>query len=312
MLRWAILGTGALAAQAAAGMRAAGHDLAVVASGSRTRAQTFAANHGVRRARGAYAEALDGPDVDAVLVALPNDLHEEWGIAALKAGKHVLVPAPLAPSAAPAGRGAAAPARAGRVLVHGVPCRFHPRLVAALDLVWAGGIGEVRLVTAVVSTRVRDPRSYRTRLDKGGGALLDAGVHAVAAARWLAGTEPVAVGAVQTRWSTGVDGTTGAALAFPTGVVASVQASFDALAHETLEVVGSDGVLRLSRAFTAGPDDEVALERGGVVVGTWRADPYQRMAAALADAVGGDGSVLPVDDAIATVEVLDRIRAAAA
>ena len=312
MLRWAILGTGAVAALAAPAMRACGHDLAAVASGSLTRAQGFAANHGVRRARGAYADVLGASDVDAVLVALPNDAHEEWAVAALNAGKHVLVPAPLAPDASAGGRMAAASASAGRVLAHGVPARFHPRVIAALDLVWAGGIGEVRLLTAIAAARVRDPRSYRTRRDRGGGALLDAGVHAVSAIRWIAGTEPVAVSAVQTRWSTGVDGTTGAVVAFPTGVVATLQASFDALVHESLEIVGTDGSLRLPHAFTAGATDDAQLLRGGTVVGTWRVDPFERMVKAFADAVEGGGTLPSVDDAVATIEVLDRIRAAAA
>src|SRR5688572_21136140 len=97
MLRWGLIGAGTQAARAVApAMRAAGHDLAVVASRSLTRAQGFAANHGVRRARGDYGDVLDARDVDAVYVGLPNALHEEWAVAALEAGKHVLVARPLA------------------------------------------------------------------------------------------------------------------------------------------------------------------------------------------------------------------------
>jgi D-xylose 1-dehydrogenase (NADP+, D-xylono-1,5-lactone-forming) len=312
MLRWAILGTGAAAETIAPALRAVGHDLAAVASRSRTRAQGFAANHGVRRARGNYADVLDASDVDAVLVALPNDLHEEWSVAALKAGKHVLCPAPLAADGESAGRMAAASASAGRVLVHGMACRYHPRLVAALDLVWAGGIGEVRLVTVSASKRLRDPRSYRTRVGHGGGALLDLGVHGVAVTRWLASSEPVSVSAAQTRWSTGVDGATGAVLAFSNGVIATVQVSFDAASHESLQIAGTDGTLLLPDAFTAGNGDGVALLRDGAVVGSWRADPYERLVTAFAASVAGDPTAVDhIDDAVATIEALDRIRVAA-
>ncbi len=313
MLRWALLGTGrAAAACYAPALRAAGHDLAVVASRSLTRAQAFAANHGVRRARGRYEDALEASDVDAVLVALPNALHEQWAGAALEAGKHVLCPAPAAPSGEAVGRMGAVAARTGRLLAEGIAARHHPRFVAVLDLVWAGGIGEVRLISASASRRVRDPQDFRCRLDQGGGALLDVGSHEVAVARWLAGTEPTAVQAVQTRWSTGVDGTTGAVLAFPTGAVAALQASFDARPHGSLEIVGSDGCLTLDDAFFAGPDVEVTLRRDGEVVGAWRADPFERLVSAFATAAGGGAALPDVDDSVATAEVLDRIRAAGA
>ena len=312
MLRWAILGTGAAAARRyAPAMRAAGHDLAVVASRSLTRAQAFAANHGVRRARSGYEEALAADDVDAVLVALPNASHERWAVAAMQAGKHVLCPAPAAPDAEATGRMAAASATTGRLLVEGVAARHHPRFAAVRDLLWAGGIGEVRLLTACASRPVPDGRNHRTRVDEGGGALLDLGVHAVAITRTLAGTEPVAVQGLQTRWSTGVDGTTGAVLVFPTGAVATLQASFDARPYGALQIVGTDGILSLDDPFDAGPADEVSLLRDGDVVGTWRADPFERLVSGFAETAAGAGDVDGIDDAVATAAVLDRIRDAA-
>lgn len=312
MLRWGILGTGFAAAHVLApAMRACGHDLAVVGSRSLTRAQAFAANHGVRRARGSYAEVLEASDVDAVYVALPNDLHEKWTVGALEAGKHVLCERPLSVDAASAARMAAASARAGRLLMEGFGSRFHARFETTLEMLRSGVIGELRLVHASYCARLRDPRSYRTRAQQGGGALLDGGVHGVAASRWLTGTEPVGVRALQRRWSTGIDGTTAAVLSFPTGVVATVQASFDAGDHDELELVGTDATLRLPRAFTAGRDAEVPLLRDGEAMGAWREDASRRMVEAFTEAAGGAPPVLPVDDAVATAEVLDRIRAEA-
>jgi xylose dehydrogenase (NAD/NADP) len=312
MLRWGILGPGAIAGKALApAMRAAGHDIAVVGSRSLTRAQSFAANHGVRRARGSYGEVLDADDVDAVYISLPNDLHEEWCVAALEAGKHVLCEKPLSTDAASAGRVAAASAEHGRILMEAVMTWFHPRTTALLETIRSGGIGEVRLVHSSFAFRLRDPHNYRARPESGGGALLDIGLYGVATSRWLAGSEPDGVRAVQRRWPTGIDGTTAAVLHFPSGPIATVHASFDAAPHQTVEVIGTEATLRLPHAFTAGADDDAVLLRDGEVAGTWRTDPYEEMVVAFAEAVDGKPSPLPIDDAVATAEVLDRIRTSA-
>jgi predicted dehydrogenase len=312
VLRWGILGPGAIAGGALApAMRAVGDDLAVVGSRSLARARAFAANHGVRRARGSYAEVVEAADVDAVYVALPNDLHEEWTIAALEAGKHVLCEKPLSTDAASAGRMAAASASHGRVLMEALMTWFHPRTAAALEIVRNGDIGEVRHVDASFGFRLREPENYRTRPENGGGALLDVGVYTVASARWMAAGEPDGVRAVRRRWGTGVDGTTSALLTFPSGAVASVMASFDTAPHQRLEVVGTEGVLTLPRAYTASDSEDAVILRDGEPIGSWRADPYEATLAAFAKAVDGGTPALPVDDAVATAEVLDRIRAAA-
>ena len=212
MLRWGILGAGLVAhAAAAPAMREAGHDLAAVGSRSLTRAQAFASRHGVRRARGSYDDVLAARDVDAVYVALHPAAHEEWAIAALDAGKHVLCERPLSVDGASAARIAAAAVANGCLVMESQPSRFHPRTQALLELVDGGDIGHVRVITAVVSQRMRDLENFRSHPEQGGGALLDSGTAAVATSRWVAGEEPDGVLSLDRRWRTGVDGATAAA-----------------------------------------------------------------------------------------------------
>src|SRR4051812_37736438 len=75
-----------------------------VASRDRMRAERFARGHGIPRVHSSYRQLLDDPTVDAVYIALPNSLHYDWVIDALRAGKHVLCEKPLAANAAQADR----------------------------------------------------------------------------------------------------------------------------------------------------------------------------------------------------------------
>ncbi|KAL2067456.1 hypothetical protein VTL71DRAFT_1881 [Oculimacula yallundae] len=65
-----------------------------IAARIRTRAEAFAKKHGIPDVRDSYQEILDDPDIDAIFVPLPNNLHFEWALKAMLAGKHVLLEKP--------------------------------------------------------------------------------------------------------------------------------------------------------------------------------------------------------------------------
>lgn len=316
MLRWAIIGNEDAGAVAAA-LRTIGHDLAVAVGDSLTRAQAFASSQGVRRARASVDEALEARDVDAVYVGVATSRREDVVVAALESGKHVLCARPLAPDADGAARMAAAAAGSRDVLlVEAAVPRYHPRMAALLELLRTGGVGAVRLIAATAATPLADATSFRANPGEGGGALLGPGVDAVGAVRWIAGEEPDVVRAVVRRWATGVDATTSAVLGFPSGAAATVHASFDGIAAEEIVVIGTEGSLRVPRAFTA-RDEAVPLLRrkaGGTadeVLGTWTADPFEAMVVAFERATMGEPPPLDIEDAVATAHVIDWIRAGA-
>ena len=271
-------------------MRGSGADLAVVASTSLSRAQVFAAEQGVRRARGGYEDVLTAADVDAVLVAVAHADRERWVTAALQAGKHVLCAAPMASDAETAGRLAAAAGSAGRVLMEAGSVRFHPRTDALLDLVRGGDIGEPRLCGITVATHddVED--------------LVPLAQPAVSLVRWLVADQPDRVAA-----RCGRDGLV-AALTFPSGAMATLSAISRAHTFEALEIIGSTGSVRVPRPLSATRAHDAVIEVDGEPVGSWRSDPALRMIAAFGDAVAGGFVILPADDAVSTAAVLDAIR----
>ena len=79
--------------------------VAAVAARDVSRAQAFAAKHGIARVHDSYQALIDDPDLDAVYIPLPNGLHGRWTRAALDAGKHVLCEKPLTANAAEGTRG---------------------------------------------------------------------------------------------------------------------------------------------------------------------------------------------------------------
>ena len=99
-VRWGVIGTAGIArGETIPGMLLAENcELYAVAGRSLEKAKSFRDAFGFRKAYGSYDELLADPAVEAVYIPLPNDLHCEWSIRALQAGKHVLCEKPLAVS----------------------------------------------------------------------------------------------------------------------------------------------------------------------------------------------------------------------
>src|SRR6185295_264523 len=96
-LAWGILGTGNIAKQFAAGLMDSKRcSLAAVGSRKMETAKTFSGTYKAERVYGSYQELIDDAGVEAVYVSMPNSLHHEWTIKALRAGKHVLCEKPKA------------------------------------------------------------------------------------------------------------------------------------------------------------------------------------------------------------------------
>ena len=153
------------------------------------RAEALVAAHGGIPA-GSLADLLKLPGVDAVAVAVPNDLHAECAIAALAAGKHVLVEKPMAMSAAECDRINAAAARSGTVLQVGFVCRGAPASATVKHFIDSGRFGRIHHIKASLYRRRGIPGLggwFTTKARSGGGPLIDLGVHVLDLSLHLAG-----------------------------------------------------------------------------------------------------------------------------
>lgn len=242
------------------------------------------------RVLGSYEAVLADPRVDAVYIPLVNNLHREWTLRSLEAGKHVLCEKPLGMNAREAMEMAAAATASGKLLMEAFMYRFHPRMQALVE-----SVQDPMYVQATFGFPLDDSSNYRLKPALGGGALLDVGCYTVSVARWILG-EPSTVLA-RTKQGGGVDMTVSALLEFDGGRTASVWASFESPEEQTLTVVMPDRVARLERPFSAWRDPD---------------DPYQLMVESFAASVMQDRPVaIPLSESIANMTVLDRIRKAA-
>lgn len=241
-LRIGVLGAAKIARLFAESVRASPKIVvAAVASRDTERAAAFARDIGVATVHPTYEALLGDPEIDAVYVPLPNNLHAAWSIRAADAGKHVLCEKPLAASAAEARAMFEAARRNGVYVVEAYPYRAQPQTVKMRELLAAGAIGKLQLIQASFGFPLADAANIRMDPALAGGALMDAGSYPVSLVRTIAGTKPTRVFA-QSRWTeSGVDLTTLATLEFASGLLAQISCSFATARHRHAFIAGDAG-----------------------------------------------------------------------
>ena len=246
-LRWGILGTGNIARQFAAGVRTSLRGtLAAVGSRTLDSARQFGATFDVRSSYGNYADVLSDSTVDAVYVSLPNSMHHEWTIKALRAGKHVLCEKPFAIDAHQSNEMFDVAEREKRVLVEAFMYRSHPQTKKLLDLVRGGAIGELRVVRAHFCFKPTNTAG-NIRFDRSlaGGSLMDIGCYCISFARLFAGTEPTQVQAVGHLHESGIDDRVAGCMQFENGVLATFLCGLSAHNDNTAFLCGSEGYIEI-------------------------------------------------------------------
>ena len=208
--------------------------------------ERFAKDYGAR----VYDNVSDlctDPSVEAVYVATPHQHHAEHVIAAASRGKHVLVEKPMAIALDEASAMIAAAEKAGVHLVVGHSHSFDAPILRAREVIRAGTLGRVRMITAMNFTdflyRPRRPEELDT--GQGGGVIFSQAAHQVDIVRLLAGSRVTSVRAATGAWDTGrpTEGAYSSMLMFDDGTFASLSYSgyghFDA--DEFCDWVGETG-----------------------------------------------------------------------
>ncbi len=318
--RWGVIGTG-IAGRFVHGIHTHTSQRAVAVT-ARDAAKTaaFAAEHGIPAVLPSVEALVTSPDVDVVYVATPHPLHREQALAAIAAGKHVLIEKPIAMSAGEAEEILAAGRAAGVLVMEAMWTRYLPQSSILRQVVADGVIGDVRLVTADFGfANPVDPAHRLWDPALGGGALLDAGVYPISFASSVIG--PLELRSVAGRVDNGVDSEAVLSVAGRGGTNALLATSLLAMLPVEAHVSGSLGRARILSPFFGPTGIEVTLGGpGSDDTSTWRDERFDALHDGLSDqatafasyvAEGRTESPLhPHDEVVQIMRIIEEARAA--
>lgn len=256
-IRFAVVGLGHIAQAAVLpGFKQAKRaELAALVSGDARKLKKLAKEYAVTRTFSyeEFDQCLADPEIDAVYIALPNDLHCDCVLRAAAAGKHILCEKPLADNPADARRMQRAAADHGVRLMTAYRLHFEPAHLATIELIRSGKLGEARYFNSSFSFEVTDKDNIRLSAERGGGPIFDIGIYCLNAARQFMQAEPIEVSAFLARTKdprfAEVEETASVILRFPEGRLAAFIVSFGASSVSRCEWVGTKGHVVLEPAF---------------------------------------------------------------
>ena len=229
-------------------------EVVAIASRSLENAQSFAAEHGIRKAYGTYDELLADPEIEVIYNPLPNHLHVPWSIEAARKGKHVLCEKPLSLTVAEARKLLEVRDEHDVKVAEAFMVRTHPQWIRTEELIRAGRIGKLRSSSGYYSDFNVDPANTRNILEFGGGALYDIGCYPIKTTRFVFGEEPVRVfGCIERDPSFKTDRLTSAILEYPSGQ-AIFTCSTQNLYFQRMQFFGTEGRIDVEIPFNAPTD----------------------------------------------------------
>ncbi len=241
-------------------------ELVAVAARDRGRAERFAAEHGIGRVEDSYEDLLAADDIDAVYIPLPNSEHGRWTLAAIEAGKHVLVEKPFASNADEAERVAARAADSDRVVMEAFHYRYHPLVSEVIGLINDGAIGDLVDVSAWFDVHLPDRSNIRYIHDLAGGSTMDLGCYCLHLVRSLVGGEPEVVSATYrpSPEDDRIDEALTAELRFPGGVTSTVSSSLlEEVERQSATITGTLGVLQVEGFVKPHEGNSLTLKTDG-------------------------------------------------
>jgi len=308
-VKWGIISTADINRKVIPGAHASPKvDLVAVSSRDRARADAYASKWEIPRAYGSYEALLADPEIEAVYISLPNNLHCEWSINALEAGKHVLCEKPMSRHTADVDAAFDAAERTGRILSEAFMYRHNPQTKRVKELVESGAIGELRLIRSAFSYSLYDEDNIRLRLDVEGGALMDVGCYTVSGSR-LFGGEPVKAYGEAWFGPSGTDWVFGGKLRFPDNVIALFDCGTAMPERDELEAVGSEGSVFLDDPWHCNVP-VIELRRDGKVerIELEPVDSYRLELENVSDAIRGEGELLlGRQDAVGQARTLEAL-----
>jgi len=232
--------------------------LAAIVTGTPEKEQSWASKYNIDPGHiysyDTFDKIASDDSVDIVYVVLPNSMHTEYTVRAAKAGKHVFCEKPMANSVADCQTMIDACKAAERLLGIGYRCQFEPHHQRCIEIARSNDLGAMRMIDAGFGFKIGDPKQWRLNKQlAGGGALMDVGIYALQACRYMTGEEPVSVTAQETKTDAvkfaQVDESITWTMKFPSGVIAQCATSYNFNGLNRFKVFSDQGFIQLEPAF---------------------------------------------------------------
>ena len=199
-------------------------------------------------------ELADNPDIDVIYIVTPNAFHADQAAAAFKAGKHVFCEKPMEVSVERCQKMINDAKAANRQLAVAYRCQYDPNNLECVRIARAKEFGDIKIVEATFNVSIGDPGQWRLkRALSGGGALMDVGIYALQAARYLTGEEPIEITALEGKTKpqkyVEVDESMIWQMRFPSGAVANCSSSYETALGTHFRVYAEKGWFGLDPAF---------------------------------------------------------------
>lgn len=312
-IRWGIAGPGRMAAAIVPEFSRAGNaELVAVGSRSAERAEVFATDHGLERWHASYEALLADPEVDAVYIATPHPQHTDIALAAIEAGKPILVEKAFTASVGDTERIVRA-ARETRVFaMEAMWTRFNPAVAHLREVIAAGEIGEVRGCQGdLTAFREFDPDDRLFDPAKGGGAVLDLGVYVISFAQHFLGT-PEVVRATGGHYASGVEGEFSVLFGYGDGRSATLAGAFTTYGPGRMMLTGTKGWIDVHPRFHRAASVTIWREKTPETLEFDSGYRYEIEHVGECLAAGlTESPIMPLDDTLAVqaimAEVLDQL-----
>lgn len=315
-LRWGILGSGWIAEQFIASVRAhTRQEIAAIGSRSSDTAQAFARKWGIPRAHGSYEDLVGDDGLDVIYVATPHNLHRDHVLMALEAGHNVLVEKPMALDHAQAAEMVTLARARGLFLAEALWTYFLPKFDVLSQVLDSGALGEIKSVhTEYGEYFTRDHRIFDPAL--AGGPLLDLGTYPVSLLSRLLGPARQMAGLKQDD-PAGVHGQLAIVMANAAGNQGTMATTLYGLTPTNAAIVGTGGTVRFGSEFNLPGPFRVFSVDGSTVLSY--EEPAGRHfeglfyeAAEVARCIASGATETPkrpLDETLAMMEMLDMVRA---
>ncbi len=269
-VKWGVLGTARIAHYATIpGMVLADScELYAIAGRDPEKTKAFQEEFGFQKAYVGYDALLADPEVQAVYIPLPNHLHCEWVIKALRAGKDVLCEKPLAMNAVQAREMFRVAEEEGRLLMEAYAYQHSPYIRSLKEDIRSGLIGEIDYIDSAFLTQgyTKDIRLVK---EMGGGSMYDLGCYSTSLILSLVDSRPVLVKADAEYTDSGIDILANGLIRFENGVRATFSAGMmlgKIGRYDRLFIHGSKGYLRSEIGFNQSGESEYKIVSNGETI----------------------------------------------